>query len=111
MIFEVGGDLQLKKFKANPENKNKVLDSGFWGLTRHPNYFGDALQWWGIFLLSLNSPLWYVAVIGPVLMTYLLRNVSGVSLLEKGLHKRKPEYQAYVEGVPAFVPRLWKRKK
>ncbi len=108
-IFEAGGDLQLALFKRNPENKGKLLTSGLWGLTRHPNYFGDALQWWGFYLFALISAGWWT-VFSPLIMTYLLRNVSGVAMLEKSLKDAKPGYEEYVRRVPAFVPRILPKK-
>jgi steroid 5-alpha reductase family enzyme len=104
-FFEVMGDLQLTRFRANPENQGQVLDTGVWAWTRHPNYFGDALQWWafGLFALSVPGAAW--TLIGPMLMTFLLLRISGVHLLERGLRKRKPDYEAYVERTPAFIPR------
>ena len=105
-VFEAGGDYQLKKFKERFENRGKLLSTGFWGLTRHPNYFGDAFVWWGIFSIAcaLNGSLW--TVIGPLIMTLLLRAVSGVTLLESELAKNKPGYSQYMATVPAFLPRF-----
>ena len=107
-IFEFGGDIQLARFKANPTNKGRVLDSGFWHYTRHPNYFGDAAVWWGFgfFALAAGS---YVTVLGSLLMTFLLIKVSGVALLEKSLIDKKPEYQNYIKKTNAFIP--WFPKK
>jgi steroid 5-alpha reductase family enzyme len=104
-FFEVAGDLQLVRFKAKPESLGKVLDSGVWAWTRHPNYFGDALQWWafGLFALSVEGAAW--TLIGPALMTFLLLRISGVHLLERGLRKRKPDYEAYAERTATFIPR------
>jgi steroid 5-alpha reductase family enzyme len=104
--FESIGDLQLARFKARPKNKGKVMDRGLWRYTRHPNYFGDALLWWGFFLIALNTPLGVWTVISPLIMTGLLMKVSGVALLEKTLMKTKPEYRDYVRRTNAFVPWL-----
>ncbi len=108
-FFEAVGDLQMARFKDDPANKGKVLDSGLWRYTRHPNYFGDATLWWGFWLLSLGAgaPLW--TLISPLLMTILLLKVSGVALLEKGLERTKPAYRDYVIQTSAFVP--WPPKK
>ena len=106
--FEVIGDAQLKRFRANPANRGKVLNSGLWARTRHPNYFGDALLWWGYWLFSCAIPFGAMTFFGPALMTFLLYRVSGVALLEKDLISRKPGYAAYVASTPAFVPRLLK---
>ncbi len=103
--FEAVGDRQLANFKANAGNSGKVLDHGVWAWTRHPNYFGDALQWWafGLFALAVPGAAW--SLIGPAFMTFLLLRVSGVRLLERGLRKRKPGYDAYAARTPAFIPR------
>jgi steroid 5-alpha reductase family enzyme len=102
-LFEVGGDWQLARFKADPANKGLVMDKGFWRYTRHPNYFGETVLWWGFFLLTFTSidNLW--TVIGPVLITILLLKVSGVSLLEKKLSKNS-KYAEYQRKTSAFIP-------
>jgi steroid 5-alpha reductase family enzyme len=102
--FESIGDLQLARFKAESKNKGKVMDRGLWRYTRHPNYFGDALLWWGFFLIALNITLGVWTVISPLIMTGLLMKVSGVALLEKTLIKTKPEYRDYVRRTNAFFP-------
>jgi steroid 5-alpha reductase family enzyme len=106
-VFEAGGDYQLLVFKRNPENKGKLLTTGLWAWTRHPNYFGNAAMWWGFGLCALDAgPLWgALAFLGPLLMTFLLLRVSGVSLLDKHLAKTKPGFEAYVANTPAFFPR------
>jgi steroid 5-alpha reductase family enzyme len=103
LCFEAIGDWQLARFKADPGNKGKVMDRGLWAYTRHPNYFGDALLWWGLFLIALATGGWWT-VISPVLMTTLLMKVSGVALLEKTLVKTRPEYRDYVRRTSAFFP-------
>ena len=107
-IFEAGGDFQMAKFKMNLLNKGKVLNTGFWRFTRHPNYFGDAAVWWGYGLLCIasGSP-WYI--IGSIIMTLLIIKVSGVALLEKTLKNQKPEYFAYIQKTNSFFP--WFPKK
>lgn len=107
--FEVVGDLQLARFRADPRNTGRVLDRGLWRLTRHPNYFGDCLVWWGLWLLALRAPLGLWSVVGPALMTLLLLKVSGVALLERTIAERRPEYADYLRRTPAFVPR-WPRR-
>lgn len=102
-IFEAGGDMQLARFKANPANKGKVLNTGFWHYTRHPNYFGDAAVWFGYALICLSAGS-YIPVLGSVLMTALIIKVSGVALLEKTLNNSKPGYQEYVRKTSAFIP-------
>jgi len=106
--FEAGGDYQLAKFKGNPNNKGKVLDTGFWKYTRHPNYFGDSAVWWSFGLFSLASGA-YWQVIGSIIMTLLIIKVSGVALLEKTLNTTKPQYREYIEKTNSFFP--WFPKK
>jgi len=108
--FEAGGDYQLARFRANPANKGKVLDRGFWHYTRHPNYFGDAAVWWGFALISCSAGS-YLPVLGSILMTALIIKVSGVALLESSLKKDKPEYTAYMLNTPAFLPWFPKKKR
>ena len=108
--FEAAGDFQLARFKSNPANKGKVLNTGVWRYTRHPNYFGDAAQWWGFYLIALAAGGWWT-IYSPILMTGLLLKVSGVALLEKSLKDSKPGYKEYVESTPAFVPWFPKEKK
>lgn len=106
--FEAGGDYQLSKFRKDPANVGKVLDSGFWKYTRHPNYFGDCCVWWAYFLFAVPAGGWWT-IVAPILMTTLLLKVSGVSLLEKTITSRRPEYAAYQQRTSAFFPRPPKR--
>lgn len=101
--FEVVGDAQLTRFKADPANAGRVLRSGLWARTRHPNYFGEAVMGWGLWLCALAAGAWWTAF-APALMTFLLLRISGVALLERALLAEKPEYAAYVREVPAFWP-------
>lgn len=101
-FFEAVGDFQLGRFKADPANRGKIMDQGVWRYSRHPNYFGDAAQWWGYFLIAAAAGGWWT-VFSPVLMTLFLLRVSGVALLEKTLETR-PGYQAYIERTSAFIP-------
>lgn len=105
-IFEAVGDWQLTQFRKNTANKGKVLQTGLWSRTRHPNYFGDAMQWWGYFLFACTNEQ-YLYVFSPLLMTFLLMQVSGVTLLEKKLTETKPQYADYLKRVPAFFPRIF----
>ncbi|HCU80051.1 MAG TPA: hypothetical protein DGN60_02665 [Chloroflexi bacterium] len=105
-IFEAGGDLQLARFKSLPKNKGGLLTTGFWGLTRHPNYFGDATQWWGFWLMSLSQYTWWT-IFSPILMTVLLLKFSGVPITERMMRKDKPAYKNYIDSVPAFVPNIF----
>lgn len=106
-VFEAGADWQLRKFKSDPKNKGKLLTTGFWSLSRHPNYFGDACLWFGYFLLGLSAPFGWLGAIGPVIMFLFLRYVSGAALLEKGLKKSKPGYEDYERNTPVFFPKFW----
>ena len=103
MVFEAGGDWQLARFKAVAAHHDQVMDKGLWRYTRHPNYFGDFCVWWGFYLLALSAGAWWSAV-GPVLMSLLLMRVSGVTLLEKNIGKRRPAYDEYVRRTNAFFP-------
>ncbi len=109
MIFETVGDLQLAAFKRDPANHGRVLRSGLWAWTRHPNYFGDALAWWGIWLIACTHAWGPLTIVGPIAMTVLLRRVSGVPMLERTMTKRRPEYAAYIASTSPFVPRPPKR--
>jgi len=103
-LFEAVGDWQLRQFKKNPENKGKVLRSGLWGMTRHPNYFGEALLWWGFTLIALEMTTVWI-LISPMLMTWLLMRVSGVKMLDELLIRTKPDYAEYIQNTNAFFPR------
>lgn len=104
-FFEAVGDAQLATFKKDPANAGKVMDKGLWQFTRHPNYFGDAVQWWAIGLVAAEAGLASVGLIGPVVMTVLLTRVSGVPMLEHSMSKRRPGYEEYVRRTSAFFPR------
>jgi len=110
VTVESAGDLQLARFKADPANRGKVLDAGLWRYTRHPNYFGDACVWWGLYLIALATPHGGWTIIGPVLMTVFLVRVSGVALLERKLTRTRPDYAAYIQRTSAFVPWFPKRR-
>jgi steroid 5-alpha reductase family enzyme len=105
LFFEVVGDAQLAAFKKNPANAGTVMDKGLWRFTRHPNYFGDACVWWGIALVAAETTIGRWGLIGAVVMTILLRRVSGVTLLEKSLVKRRAGYVEYVARTSPFIPR------
>lgn len=102
-FFEAVGDMQLRRFIGNPANKGKLLTTGVWRYTRHPNYFGDATQWWAYYLIASAAGGWWT-IFSPIVMTYLLTRVSGVALLEKTLIEEKPGYREYAESTSAFVP-------
>lgn len=102
-FFESVGDSQLAKFIRNPENKGKLMMSGLWAYTRHPNYFGEVTQWWGIWLVSLSTQLGILAVIGPLTITFLILKVSGIPLLEKKMSEH-PDFSEYKKRVSVFFP-------
>jgi steroid 5-alpha reductase family enzyme len=102
-LFEAVGDAQLSRFRADPANRGRLLTDGVWRYSRHPNYFGDAAQWWGLGLMAWAAGAWWT-LLSPVLMTFLLLRVSGVALLERGLTKSKPGYEDYVRRTSAFIP-------
>jgi len=108
-VFESLGDYQLMKFKKAPANKGKVMNIGLWKYTRHPNYFGESVMWWGIFLLAVSADWGWIAVISPIVITWLLVKVSGVPMLEKK-YADNPEYQAYIKNTSPFIPRFWSSK-
>jgi steroid 5-alpha reductase family enzyme len=110
-FFEAVGDWQLDRFKANPANRDKVMDQGLWATTRHPNYFGECLMWWGLFLMALAAPGNIWTIISPLTITILLLKVSGVTLLEKSIVETRPKYKDYMESTSAFVPWFPKRKQ
>lgn len=105
VLFESVGDIQLARFKAQPENSGKVMDRGLWRYTRHPNYFGDACAWWGIAIVALQSNTGWLGLFGAGVMSFLLVRVSGVPMLEKTMHKRRPDYVAYQMRTSGFIPR------
>ena len=110
LVFETLGDEQLRRFKGDPANRGQVMDRGLWRYTRHPNYFGDACVWWGIWLLTVQAGgLWWTAI-GPLTMTFLLVRVSGKELLERDLIERRPGYRDYVERTSGFIPLPPRRK-
>jgi len=109
LYWEVLGDWQLSRFKANPANAGKVMDTGLWRYTRHPNYFGECCVWWGFYLFALSAGAWW-AILSPILMTILLLKISGVSLLESTISQRRPDYVAYVQRTNAFIPGLPKHE-
>lgn len=101
--FETVGDWQLARFKSRPANRRQVLDRGLWRYTRHPNYFGEATLWWGYYLIAAAAGGWWT-IFAPLLMTYLLLRISGVSLLEQDIHERRPDYRDYIKRTNAFLP-------
>lgn len=102
--FEAVGDRQLRGFLSDPANEGKVMDRGLWRYTRHPNYFGDSLVWWGIFLVATATPGGWMTIFSPVLMTWFLTKVSGVPLLEEALAERREGYREYMRRTSPFIP-------
>lgn len=107
-VWETLADWQLSIFKANPNNKGRVLSTGLWRYCRHPNYFGECCVWWGFYLIAVAATAWWT-LLGPLLMTLLLLKISGVSLLEKDIAERRPAYIQYIKNTSAFLP--WFPKK
>lgn len=105
--FEVIGDYQLSKFLGDKKNKGKILNSGLWKYTRHPNYFGEVLLWWGVFIATLASLQSFVGIIGPITISFLILKVSGVPMLEKNM-ANNPKYAKYIESTSMFWPRKTK---
>lgn len=103
MFFEVVGDYQLSRFLKGKRGENDVMDRGLWRYTRHPNYFGEAVLWWGFYAFALSAGAWW-AIVSPVLMTFLLLRVSGVAMLEKDIAGRRPAYREYIRKTNAFFP-------
>ena len=108
LLTEALADLQLARFRLDPANKGKVMDRGLWGWSRHPNYFGEAVMWWGFFLIGFSAVHQWWLALSPLVMTFLLLQVSGVTLMEDRIEDRRPGYAAYRRRVSAFVP--WFRK-
>jgi steroid 5-alpha reductase family enzyme len=104
VTFEAVGDAQLSAFKANPDNTGKVMDRGLWSWTRHPNYFGDASVWWGLWLVAASAWPGVLTVLSPIVMTYFLAFATGARLLERHLAQR-PGYAAYQRRTSSFLPR------
>lgn len=101
--FEALGDAQLARFIKNPENKGKLMQSGLWAYTRHPNYFGEVVQWWGLWLIALSVPGAWLGIVGPMTITFLILKVSGVPMLEKKL-EGNPEFAEYKRKTSIFIP-------
>ena len=106
IFFEAIGDAQMARFRADPASRGQVMDRGLWRYTRHPNYFGEACVWWGLWLIAIGGAGWGGAwsVVSPALMTWLLLKVSGVSMLEGDIGERRPAYRDYILRTNAFVP-------
>ncbi len=110
-FFEAVGDWQLARFKANPNNQGLVMDQGLWAYTRHPNYFGETLIWWGIFLTTLATPGSWWTIISPIIITVVLLKMTGVTLMEKTIVHTRPGYSEYIAKTNAFLPWFPKKKE
>lgn len=106
--FEVVGDAQLARFIANSANKGKLMQSGLWSYTRHPNYFGEVTQWWGLWLIALSVPNGWLGIVGPITITFLILKVSGIPMLEKKMAENQ-EFSEYKRRVSIFIPMLPKK--
>ncbi|HEY1708374.1 MAG TPA: DUF1295 domain-containing protein [Rhizomicrobium sp.] len=105
LVLEAIADMQLTAFRREAANADKVMDRGIWRWSRHPNYFGDALMWWGFYIIALSASLtlWWTAI-GPAIMTFFLLRVSGVTMLEHTIARRRPEYEDYIRRTSVFIP-------
>ena len=101
--FEAAADAQMGRFKRDPGNRGRIITTGLWRYSRHPNYFGEALMWWGLALIALSVPSGWPGLLGPLTITFLLRFVSGVPLLERK-YEGRPDFQEYARRTNAFVP-------
>ena len=102
-LFETVGDYQLLKFKGDPANRGRIIQSGLWKYTRHPNYFGEVTLWWGIYLIALSVPGAWITVFGPLTITFLILKVSGIPLLEKK-YEGNADFAEYKRRTSAFFP-------
>ena len=109
-LFEAVADWQLRRFKNDPAISGQVMRSGLWSISRHPNYFGEAVLWWGIALIAFPTGGW-LSFIGPVMITFLLLKISGVAMLDTAMVERRPGYADYIATTPAFVPGLRLRRR
>jgi len=107
IVYEAVADWQLARFVRNPADRHSVMNQGLWRYSRHPNYFGELCVWWGLGFMALStSTAW--CLVSPLLLTFLLNKVSGVSLLEQDIEERRPGYRQYVAHTPALLPRFWR---
>ncbi len=109
ILFESIGDAQMKAFRGNPANAGQVMDRGLWRYTRHPNYFGDACVWWGLWLVAVDAGAGLWTAVGPALLTWTLVRWSGAALLERRLKRSRPGYEEYLARTSSFIP--WPPKR
>ncbi len=110
-FFESVSDWQLARFKADAANKGKVMNRGLWAYSRHPNYFGESVIWWGFFLIALSAPNGWWTVISPIVITAVLLKMTGIPLMEKTIVDTRPKYRDYIRRTPAFIPWFPKKEK
>jgi steroid 5-alpha reductase family enzyme len=106
-FFQAVGDWQLKQFKRDPANRGKLMQSGLWSLTRHPNYFGESLMWFGYFFFALQHPWGWLTIVSPIYVTWFMGYGSAAPGNERHMRKTRPEYAEYARRVPRLFPRLW----
>jgi steroid 5-alpha reductase family enzyme len=104
IFFETVGDYQLARFRGDPMSKGRILDTGLWRFTRHPNYFGDLCVWWGLFLIAAETPTGVFSIFGPALLTWILLRYSGAVLLERRMHRSREGYAEYVARTSRIIP-------
>jgi steroid 5-alpha reductase family enzyme len=103
LFTEALADFQLTRFRADPANRGKVMDRGLWRWSRHPNYFGEAMMWWGFFLIGFSASQAWWLILSPLVVTFLLLQ-AGIPLMEGGIENRRPAYADYKRRVSAFLP-------
>ena len=111
LLLEATADWQLMQFRRDAANRGRVLQSGVWALSRHPNYFGEALVWWGFFFFSLEHPWGWLTLPCPIYVTWFMNSGSATRMTDAHLHKRKPGYADYARDTPPFFPRLWPHRQ
>lgn len=104
MIFETVADIQLTRFRADPTTNGTVLKTGLWRYSRHPNYFGELCVWWGLFIIACENPLGMITIIGPILYSYLIVNITGQATLDKKLARERPGYKEYMQSTSGMIP-------
>ena len=109
--FQAGADWQLKQFKAQPDSRGKVLRSGLWALSRHPNYFGEAVMWFSFFIMATGHPWGWLTIVGPLYTAWFMSVGSAAAGNDRHQLRTKPEYAEYVRDVPMFFPRLWPKRR